>query len=472
MSQKEDYPKVLGRDSHTLSRKKVDEDALKVMYRLIRNGHKAYLVGGGVRDLLLGKEPKDFDIGTDASPETVRKLFRNSRIIGRRFKINHVYFKGNKIIEVTTFRALDETQEVDPDNPEPVKVDNTYGTAESDALRRDLTINGIFYDLETYSIIDYVGGVDDLENKIIRIIGEPSMRIQEDPVRMIRAVRHAARAGFEIEPETHKAICEMSEQIALSSPPRVYEEIIRDFQSGVLNKIYELFFDTGMIEHVLPFTHECFVHQPGALKERFGTTLEEIDKLVAQGWELPTGFVFAALLCGNVMLDEFEISEELEGLDELSIYLDKDIDLSKKKIAASELYDLLKRYSKSSRSLPAAGRRMRRDQLSSLRKAIRRVLLPIRVPRRVLEEVESFIKLRYMLAYAFKEGFVISGDVATSQAMKLGVLMLKVTSHSSLLSDAFDMWAEGMDLSPQIEVPEKRTRPKRKRKFRNKNPKQ
>src|SRR6202795_4047569 len=204
-------PRVISREEHTLSRRDIDPDALKVLYRLRQFDHLAYLVGGSVRDLLLGRRPKDFDIGTSAHPYQVKKLFRNCWIIGRRFRLAHVKF-GAKIIEVATFRRqVEPGEEVvqngvpapDPSTPEGEQLihhDNTFGTPEEDAFRRDFTINALFYDIATFSIIDYVGGLSDLRGGVVRAIGDPDVRLREDPVRMLRAVALAARLDFTIDP--------------------------------------------------------------------------------------------------------------------------------------------------------------------------------------------------------------------------------------------------------------------------------
>jgi hypothetical protein len=191
-------PRILPRSQHNLSRSLIDPDAVKVMYRLVRHGYKAYLVGGSVRDLLLGRIPKDFDVATDARPAEIRRLFRNCRVIGRRFRIVHVFFRGNKIIEVSTFRRNPEDGGQQDGETEDLarKGDNAFGEPHEDAFRRDFTINGLFYDISTFSILDYVGGIDDLRIGVIRTIGDPDERFREDPVRMLRAVRHAARTGF------------------------------------------------------------------------------------------------------------------------------------------------------------------------------------------------------------------------------------------------------------------------------------
>src|SRR6266480_5089796 len=218
-------PRVVPRPEHLLSRRDVDPDALKVLYRLRQANHVAYLVGGSVRDLILGRRPKDFDIGTSAHPSQVKKLFRNCWIIGRRFRLAHVKF-GNKVIEVATFRRQVEPGEEivaegvpapDPTTPEGehlIHHDNTFGTPEEDAFRRDFTINALFYDIATFSIIDYVGGLEDLRAGVVRSIGDPAVRICEDPVRMIRAIALAARLGFTIEPGLLAAIRTHRREIA------------------------------------------------------------------------------------------------------------------------------------------------------------------------------------------------------------------------------------------------------------------
>src|SRR5437899_1372426 len=194
-------PRILSRAEHAVSRKNIDPDALKVLYRLKNHGYVAYLVGGGVRDLLLGRRPKDFDIGTSAHPQQVKRLFRNCFIIGRRFRLCHVRF-GRKVVEVSTFRRQAEADEGDT----LIRRDNTFGTPEEDAFRRDFTVNALFYDIATFSVIDYVGGLEDLERRTIRTIGDPGIRLREDPVRMLRAVALAARLDFSIDPDTVEAI--------------------------------------------------------------------------------------------------------------------------------------------------------------------------------------------------------------------------------------------------------------------------
>ncbi len=270
-------PKIYQRSEHNISRRDIDPDALKIMYRLHQGGYKAYMVGGGVRDLLLGKAPKDFDIATDATPKQVKSLFRNCRIIGRRFKLAHVYFWGNKIIEVATFRGPSDPLE-QVDDPDAVFGDNTFGSEVTDAFRRDLTINGLFYDLATFSIIDYVGGVEDLRAGLVRIIGDPTTRLKEDPVRLIRTVRHAVKAGLQIDTDTLHAVRANAHLINQSPEARVFEELRKDFASGISFKILAGLYENHLLQHLLPeltesknyllFEDSPFAHALLAIDER------------------------------------------------------------------------------------------------------------------------------------------------------------------------------------------------------------
>src|SRR5437763_4364910 len=223
-------PRIVPRAEHPISRRDIDPDALKVLYRLRQFDHVAYLVGGSVRDLLLGRRPKDFDIGTSAHPYQVKKLFRNCWIIGRRFRLAHVKF-GHKVIEVATFRrqvapgeevVQDGVPAPNPKTPEGehlIHHDNTFGTPEEDAFRRDFTVNALFYDISNFSIIDYVGGLEDVRRGLVRAIGDPEVRVREDPVRMLRAVALASRLDFVIDPPVLDAIRKHRQEIAHSSPP-------------------------------------------------------------------------------------------------------------------------------------------------------------------------------------------------------------------------------------------------------------
>ena len=240
-------PAIVRREDHGISRRNIDPEALKVLYRLHEAGHTAYLVGGSVRDLLLGRRPKDFDIGTSAHPYQIKKLFRNCWIIGRRFRLAHIKF-GPKTIEVATFRRVVESPteaavvESDsvvvaasppvPPDAQTLHRDNTFGTPEEDAFRRDFTINGLFYDIGSFAVIDYVGGLADLERRVVRSIGDPKVRFVEDPVRMLRAAVMAARLGFDLDPLVSEAIAEHRALIATSSAARLLEEYFKILRSG------------------------------------------------------------------------------------------------------------------------------------------------------------------------------------------------------------------------------------------------
>ncbi len=259
-------PRIIPRAEHPISRRDVDPDALKVLYRLRQFNHVAYLVGGSVRDLLLGRRPKDFDIGTSAHPYQVKKLFRNCWIIGRRFRLAHVKF-GAKVIEVATFRrqvapgeevVQDGVPAPDPTNPEGTHLihhDNTFGTPEEDAFRRDFTINALVYDIATFSVIDYVGGLDDLRAGVVRSIGDPEVRLREDPVRMLRAVALAARLDFTIEPPVVDAIRLHRREIARSSAHRLLEEYYKILRAGSSEKTFRGLADVGLLEPISAELH-------------------------------------------------------------------------------------------------------------------------------------------------------------------------------------------------------------------------
>src|SRR6185369_13053012 len=254
-------PRIVPREEHPISRRDIDPDALKVLYRLRQADHTAYLVGGSVRDLLLGRRPKDFDIGTSAHPYQVKKLFRNCWIIGRRFRLAHVKF-GQKVIEVATFRrqvaageevVQDGVPAPDPTTPEGEQLihhDNTFGTPEEDAFRRDFTINALSYDIATFSIIDYVGGLDDLQARVVRSIGDPQTRIHEDPVRMLRAVALASRIDFTIDPPLDEAIRLHRKEIARSSAPRLIEEYYKILRAGSSERTFRSLHEVGLLEPI------------------------------------------------------------------------------------------------------------------------------------------------------------------------------------------------------------------------------
>ena len=261
-------PRIVARAEHPLSRRDMDPDAVKVLYRLREAGYIAYLVGGSVRDLLLGRHPKDFDIGTSAHPNQVKKLFRNCWIIGRRFRLAHVKF-GTKVIEVATFRkqvdAPGDVVEVVEGGESVlegidqllVDRDNTFGTPEEDAFRRDFTINALFYDIATFSIIDYVGGLDDLRAGLIRAIGDPDVRMREDPVRMMRAVSFASRLNFRVDDPVLDAIRTHRHELAKSAPPRLLEEYYKILRSGSGEKTFRDLAAVGLVEPISEELHQA-----------------------------------------------------------------------------------------------------------------------------------------------------------------------------------------------------------------------
>ena len=245
-------PIIRERREHCISRADIDTEALKVLYRLSDAGYIAYLVGGSVRDLLLGRRPKDFDVGTNAYPSEIRNIFRNCFLIGRRFRLAHIVF-GKKIIETCTFRrSPNEKDEKDAEDGLYQAEDNTFGTPEEDAKRRDFTINGLFYDIRTFAVIDYVGGLEDLERQMLRCIGDPNIRFREDPVRMMRAVRFAARLGFTIDHASSKAILNYHSDILNASRPRVCEEIFRLFTYSSSSEAFRLMWRFKLLEDILP----------------------------------------------------------------------------------------------------------------------------------------------------------------------------------------------------------------------------
>ncbi|MFO7606219.1 MAG: polynucleotide adenylyltransferase PcnB [Desulfurivibrionaceae bacterium] len=291
MAQDLPEPKIISRDEHSISRKDIDREALKVLYRLRDAGYDAYLVGGGVRDLFLGKTPKDFDISTDARPGQLRKLFKNSRVIGKRFRLVQVFFHGGKIIEVSTLRCQSE---FDIDGPvEVLAANNTYGTVAEDAFRRDLTINALFYDIKNFTIIDYVNGVADLKSKSVRIVGEPERRIRRDPVRMMRAIRHAARLDFHIEPLTWAAIKDNVADLKMCPESRLRDELLKDLKDGASAGWAGLAMDCGLFQILLPF----YLKNPSAeTRNLLLACLSVSDRLQRNGARLPEQFLFALLM--------------------------------------------------------------------------------------------------------------------------------------------------------------------------------
>jgi poly(A) polymerase len=287
------HPYVLKRPEHPVSRRQIDVIALKVLYRLIDAGFVAYLVGGAVRDLMLGRKPKDFDVGTTAHPSDVRALFRNSRLIGRRFPLVHVFFGGNRIVEVATFRATPQGASA-TDNGAALSPDNSFGTAEEDAFRRDFTINALFYDPKTYGVLDYVSGLADLKLKLVRTVGEAELRMREDPVRMVRAVRLAAKLGFELEPGLRAAIEACRAQVLDAPPARLAEELYRMLAADGSARALGLMRELGLLEVLLPGWCQWLGESSGAW-ERAAQNLGALEAARKSGADVSRSMMLAGL---------------------------------------------------------------------------------------------------------------------------------------------------------------------------------
>lgn len=301
---------LINREDHNVSRKLISPNALKVLYRLSEGDFQGYLVGGCVRDSLLGKKPKDFDIATNATPEQVRGLFKNARIIGRRFKIVHIRY-GREIIEVTTFRANhDALNEID-DNASRRKIkdldsahsssgmilrDNVYGNIDDDALRRDFTINALYYSLDQFRILDFCEGIEDINTKSIRMIGDPNERYREDPVRMLRAIRFAAKLDFDIEPKTAEPIEQLAYLLESISPARLFDETIKLLTGGNAVKTFSLLQKSKVGEHLFPHTMDAIADGSTPAAKLLELALINTDIRLAAEKSVTPAFLFAALL--------------------------------------------------------------------------------------------------------------------------------------------------------------------------------
>jgi poly(A) polymerase len=292
-------PRVIPRDVHGISRKQMSQSALRVLYRLREGGFGAFLVGGAVRDLLVGGAPKDFDVATDATPEQVKALFRNCRLIGRRFRLAHVVY-GREIIEVATFRAGsgddgDGDRQVHADGR--VLRDNVYGNIEEDAVRRDFTANALYYAIEDFSVRDYVGGFDDVQARLLRLIGDPEARYREDPVRMLRAARLAAKLGFTIEPGTAGPIPRLAGLLGEAAPARLFEETLKLFLSGHAVASFEQLESLGLLPALFPETAQALAaNKSGALRRMLVQGLRNTDARVANDEPVSPAFLYAVLL--------------------------------------------------------------------------------------------------------------------------------------------------------------------------------
>ena len=320
---------IVPRAEHPISRANISPYALKVLYRLKDAGHQGFLVGGAVRDLLLGIEPKDFDVATDAHPEQVRRLFRNSRLIGRRFHLAHVRF-GQEIVEVATFRAahteIDEDHGVDEaghrvlDEHGRILRDNLYGTIEEDVWRRDFTANALYYNIEDYSIWDYVGGVPDARNRVLRMIGDPETRYREDPVRMLRAARFAGKLAFTLHPDSEAPIYSLSYMLDSVPPARLFDETMKLMLAGRGMPSFELLFRLDLLEHLMPDVDVALREQPqsaGSRLLRLG--IEGTDERLNSDRTVTPSFLFAVLLWPAILREAGAVDGPLPSDPQLAM---------------------------------------------------------------------------------------------------------------------------------------------------------
>jgi len=312
-------PRVLARADHSVSRGRMSEGVVKVLYRLKNSGYKGYLCGGAVRDLMLDRKPKDFDVCTDAEPRDLRRLFRNARIIGRRFRLAHVIFKDG-IVEVATFRRAPDPEE-QQGGPDELLItdDNAFGTPREDAFRRDFTVNALFYDIEDYSVIDYVGGIDDLENGLIRVIGDPGTRFREDPVRMMRACEFAGRLGFTIEQRTQEGIQQQRLELLKAAPPRLTEELLQLLRSGYASATVQWMVDLGVLAVLLPEVLAMIEARDRGAGELSGI-LPTLDQMIVEGREVSDVVLLAAVILPRVMLKRFEAETKSGRMMEMAEY--------------------------------------------------------------------------------------------------------------------------------------------------------
>jgi poly(A) polymerase len=290
-------PEIIPRSEHIISRSNISENALKVLYRLKNAGYKAYLVGGGVRDLLLNLKPKDFDVVTDARPEQIRELFRNCRLIGRRFRLAHVRY-GNEIIEVSTFRAAHDTADGEGHMEDGRIIrDNVYGGIDDDVWRRDFTVNALFYNIEDFSVVDYVGGLADIRARQLRLIGNPEERYREDPVRMLRAIRFAAKLGFVLHPATIGPIRELDHLLQDISPARLFEEFMKLFMTGHALQSYLELRHYGLFKYLFPETSRVLDEREDSVAHRLiYSVFRNSDTRLADDKPVTPAFLLAALL--------------------------------------------------------------------------------------------------------------------------------------------------------------------------------
>jgi len=424
------------------------------MYRLRDAGYQAFLVGGGVRDLLLGREPKDFDIATDAHPEDVRRLFRNCRLIGRRFRLAHVYF-GRDIVEVATFRASeDDADAVDEslvlkDEDGRILRDNRYGTIGDDIWRRDFTANALYYNIADFSIWDYSGGVDDIRAGILRLIGEPDARYREDPVRLLRAVRFAAKLGFRIDPATEAPLSHLAATLEAVPPARLFEEVLKLFLGGHALPSYELLRRYGQFRQLFPAVDALLDSEAGEpcralLLEAFANT----DQRVAADEPVTAVFLFSVLLWGPVRRRAAKLEEQGESPVQAML------------LAADEVVDTQQRHVAIPRRITTPMKEMMVMQLRLQKTRGRRVLGMLGHPR--FRAAYDFLLLRSLVGDAepelaeFWTGLQAMDADARSAAVETGGRRARAGEPAGAQPDA------GASVEPASK-PRRRRRPRRRK---------
>lgn len=281
-----------------LDEARIDDDAAKVVRRLLRNGYQAYLVGGCVRDLLVGRSPKDFDVATSARPDDVRRLFRNSRIIGRRFRLVHVLFGSGKVIETATFRRKPREEDEGETDSLLIRNDNVFGDAYEDAARRDFTMNALFYDVEARQVLDWVGGMPDIERRVVHTIGDPVVRFMEDPIRILRAIKFSARLDFGITPDVYDAIVQCRGSLAMAARPRVFEEVLRLMRGGAAHRSLWLCWETGVLDVLLPELSAYLSDAPDEAQEIWRLFTQVDERTREAGGPLDDIVLFTVLVLG------------------------------------------------------------------------------------------------------------------------------------------------------------------------------
>ena len=327
---------VIPRTQHSVSRNDIDSSALKVLYRLNKAGYQAFLVGGGVRDLLLGLKPKDFDIATNATPDEVKALFRNCRLVGRRFRLAHILF-GREVIEVATFRghhASGDKQTAHASESGMLLRDNVYGTLDEDAERRDFTVNALYYDISNFSVIDFAGGIEDLQNRTLRLIGDPVTRYKEDPVRMLRAIRFAAKLNMTLAPEVAEPIPELAPLLRDIPAARMFEESLKLLQAGHGITTFNMMLEQQVFLPLFPILTP-YVNSDNPDKSLILKALANTDRRIAQGKRITPAFLFAALLWGPLQqrIKELNEQEQLPPYDALNLAANEVISQQIKSIA-------------------------------------------------------------------------------------------------------------------------------------------